>query len=234
MTNGFAETLADLQRSGDRPERFSSVFLAVLPVNGATVATVGKPFGSETISATGQVAARLDELQFDLGEGPCWDALNSSGPVLEPDFLGRGATRWPNLVAAARDERIGSVFAFPMNVGTIRIGAVDLYTRNRFALDAIQQNHASVMADVIGRHVLRRALAADPDDNPATTPHTRRMIHQATGIVLAQAEVDAEDALLMIQSHAFTTGSSMMAVAEAVLSGELKFVRTGGRIEAQQ
>ena len=58
---------------------------------------------SETLSASDKQAARLDELQFDLGEGPCWDALRLVEPVLEPD-LRNPVRSWPAFTDAIRDE----------------------------------------------------------------------------------------------------------------------------------
>ena len=61
-------------------ENFGSNFTCagqVFPVTGSAVSTVGGFLGSETVAASDEYAARLDELQFDLGEGPCWDAVRS-------------------------------------------------------------------------------------------------------------------------------------------------------------
>jgi hypothetical protein len=233
MTDEFTATLSSLQRGEGDPAELSAAFLPLFPVNGATVATVGAVLGNETLSATGELARRLDELQFDLGEGPCWDAVSHSAPILEQDFPQNGPRRWPSLSAALRDERIGSVFAFPMTVGSLRVGAVDLYAHVAGELDSEQQRRASALADVIARRVVREALAVDPDQNPAQTPFTRRVIHQAAGFVLAQVDVDPEEATLLIQAHAFTSGRSMQEIAESILAGRLTFVRVGGRIEVR-
>jgi hypothetical protein len=50
-----------------------------------------------TLCATDGVAARIEELQLDLGEGPCWVAMDSRVPVLLPDVhdvadAGRGGS----------------------------------------------------------------------------------------------------------------------------------------------
>ena len=65
-------------------------FLHFLPVSGASVSTFGSFLQAETVSATDARAGRVDELQFDLGEGPCWDALAQRRPILAPDLeIGR-------------------------------------------------------------------------------------------------------------------------------------------------
>lgn len=233
MTDIFLATLSALEASPEEPQRFSTSFIEVLPVNGASVSTIGTVLGSETLSATDGVAARLDELQFDLGEGPCWDALRSARPVNASDFVGYGSSRWPSLVAALRQTPIASVFAFPLVVGALRFGAIDLYSRAPLALDAEQEQQAIAMADVVGRHVLRDALTtAGVALEVDTKPYSRRIVHQATGVVLAQLGLTPEDAMLMIQAHAFGVGHSMMGVSQDILEGRLRFTRTERGIEA--
>jgi hypothetical protein len=231
MTESFITTLEELERSAHRPERFSSSFLQVLPITGAAVSTVGRMLGSETVSATDDMAARLDELQFDLGEGPCWEVVRGATFVAEPDFRSDGARRWPRLVAAIDSDDIASIYAVPITVGDLRFGAVDLYSRRRILLDDGHIRQATALAEVIGRHVLRDALS-NVEGGAGEKPYSRRVVHQATGIVLAQLDLSPDDALLVIQAHAFATGESMMDVSTDLVNGALRFVRQSTGIEA--
>jgi ANTAR domain-containing protein len=208
------------------PDRdLSEPFVDLFPVTGTAISTLGDLLGSETISASDSQAARLDELQFDLGVGPCWDALSLARPVLEPDLRRRPRGSWPAFTEAAVDDGVGSLFAFPMLVGSLRIGAVDMYSRKAMTLDRIQTRQAASLADLVGRQVLRRALMRSSlhDPEEPESPFSRRLIHQATGMVLAQLNLNADDARLVIQGHAFATGRSMMDVSRAVVDGELDF-----------
>ena len=230
MHDSFATALDELARADD-PRHYGVTFVRLFPVTGAAVSTLGDLLGSETLSATDERAARLDELQFDLGEGPCWDALRSGRPVSEPAMSTGGRTRWPAFADAARAEDVTSMFAFPLVVGPLRIGAVDLYSREPLALSETQTRRASALAEVVGRNVLRSALKSLEDLEPTSNPHSRRVVHQATGVVLAQLDISADDAQLVVQAHAFTTGRAVMDVATDVVSGALRFQRVDGRIE---
>ncbi len=233
MDDRFTAVLAGLRDGDVETVDLSTPFLLFFPVNGATVATVGPVMGNETVSATNDVARRLDEVQFDLGEGPCWDALGQSEPVVERDFFRNGPRRWPSLYSAVRGEQIGSIFAFPLTVGPLRVGAVDLYARIPMELDEAQQQRASALAAAVAQRVVREALASDTAHSLPETPYSRRIVHQATGVVLAQVDVTPEDALLLIQTHAFSAGLSMMELSEQILAREVAFVRTNGRIEVE-
>ncbi len=229
----LAQTLRRLADPTTDVRDASMAFMANLPVSGAAIATLGELLGSETVSASNPLAAQIDELQFDLGEGPCWDALQHYSPVLATD-LPTARRRWPAFAPAAMERGITAVFAFPLFIGHLRIGAVDLYTTTATApLDDTQQGQAAAMATVVSRRVLQRALAnsIDIEDDLDSNPHSRRIVHQATGMVLAQLDLAPEDARLVIQGHAFATGQTMMVVAQQLIDRTLSFTKTDSGIE---
>ncbi|TFC85295.1 ANTAR domain-containing protein [Cryobacterium sinapicolor] len=202
-----------------------SPFLRVLPVTGVSISTLGAPFGTETVCASDASAARIDELQFDLGEGPCWDALTTRRPVLNSDIRHHGNSAWPVFSQTIDDTDVGGLFAFPMVVGSLDIGAVDLYSRRPRTLTGLQIADATMLVGIAARQVLRRVLLThtikpDPD---ADEGYSRRVVHQATGMVLAQLDVGASDALLILQGYAFSHARTVREVAEDVVARELDF-----------
>jgi AmiR/NasT family two-component response regulator len=113
-------------------------------------------------------------------------------------------------------------------VGPLQVGAVDLYSNRPLRLDAVQERRASELADVAARTVLQRALESavgDADDDLAEddNPYSRKIIHQATGMVLAQLGIGPDDARMVIQAHAFASNRSMMSVAQEILDRRLDF-----------
>lgn len=233
MEDAFRMAMVSLDDPGTAVSSLPQSFLAVLPVTGASVSTLGSFLGSQTVSATDKASAWLDELQFDLGEGPCWDALRLARPVMEPHLQGRrGPERWPAFGRAVQQREVASIFAFPLSVGGLRFGAVDLYSNAPLSLDEEQTQQASALAGAVARRVLRHGLAElDIQDETTLSPFSRRRVHQATGVVLAQLDIAAEDARMLLQSHAFATDRSVMAVADDVLDGRLAFTKDSGAIE---
>ncbi|WP_194409995.1 GAF and ANTAR domain-containing protein [Microbacterium cremeum] len=231
MDDAFATAMAVLERTGT-PDDYSGTFLTVFPVDGASVSTLGDVLGTGIVSATGADARRLDELQFDLGEGPCWDAMRRGEPVGEPDLARGGARRWPAFAPAASEGvPAASIYAFPVAVGSLRFGAVDLFTRQRLTLSSDQTRQASAMARVLGHSLLRDAIGRTKDQD-AEGFSTRRVVHQATGMVLAQLDITADEAQLVIQGHAFAAGEPVMAIASDIVERRLGFHRVDGEIEA--
>jgi GAF domain-containing protein len=205
-------------------------FLHVLPVTGASVSILTGPGGQSTVCSSDPTAARLDELQFDLGEGPCWAALAGHRPVIAADLRTSDSADWPMFAEAVTgDERMGAVaamYAFPLVVGSLDIGAVDLYSSAIGPLTDTQVSDASSLAGMAAWQVLRRILREqDPESAedllPATS--TRREVHQATGMILAQLNISADDALLLLRAHAFASGRSVREIADDVVGRRLDF-----------
>ncbi|BDZ52052.1 GAF domain-containing protein [Frondihabitans sucicola] len=199
-------------------------FLRALPVAGAAVSTLGDPLGSATVCASDARAARLDEIQIDLGEGPCWDALISREPVLAHDLQRSANERWPIASSALRETGLEAVFAFPLAYGRLGLGAVDLYADEATALSSDDVDDASALAGLAARHVLHRAIRAmDTAVDDQVDSFSRREVHQASGMVSAQLDITVEDALLVLRGHAFATSTPLREVAADVVGRRLDF-----------
>lgn len=227
----LADTLRILRDPQHDVRNASATLTAALRVSGASISTLGEFLDAETVSASDVLAAQIDELQFDLGEGPSWEALQHRAPVLAAD-LPNEHVRWPAFAPAAMEHGIASVFAFPLFIGPLRFGAIDLYSTTPVVLDEHEQEQAAAMATVLSRRVLHRALSATDDDAADdANPYSRRLVHQATGMVLAQLDVSPEDARLVIQGHAYATERTMMEVAQQLIDRSLHFTHTESGIE---
>ena len=222
MSNDSFQVAAEaLTHSAGKISELARPFVRFLPVSGASVSTFGSFLGAETISATDARAGRVDELQFDLGEGPCWDAVLNRRPVLEPDLSAGSSASWPAFLKAIQHEDIGAIFAFPLLFGPLEIGAVDLYSVAPVSLSLEQQRQTLALSDVVSRILLQNAIRGT--DLVTETTFSRRLIHQATGMVLAQLGTTADDAHLILQARAFADGRPMREVAQDVIERRVRF-----------
>jgi GAF domain-containing protein len=210
--------------------------LEVASVAGASISTLGGLLGSETLSASDDVIARVDELQFDLGEGPCWDAIATGRPVLEPDLRRHPIHNWPAFLQAVPENEVAALFAVPLSVGPLRLGAIDMYDVRPRPLDDGELARTVALAAEMSRIVLRQAIEQGGIDvaPSAVRPRSRRRVHQATGFVIAQLDVSAADAELLIQARAFAEGRSMLEVADDILTRRRRFTVRGGEIEDER
>jgi hypothetical protein len=207
-----------------RTRTLCSVCASVLGIDGVAVTLMtGGTVGP--VCASDRIAMRVEELQYVLGEGPCIDSHRLGAPVLEPDLAGPGSSRWPTFGEQARTAGVGAVFAFPLRVGAVRIGAMTLYGLDTGPLGEERLADALTMADVIAHEILviqSGATAGLLADDLAAVGEYRAEIHQASGMVSIQVDVSVADALVRLRAHAFSTGRPLRQVAADVVARRMR------------
>ncbi|WIB77970.1 GAF and ANTAR domain-containing protein [Curtobacterium sp. MCPF17_002] len=223
---GFSAGVAALRDAGAHGS-LCAPFLAALTVTGAAISTLGEAWGSETVCASDPVAARLDEIQLDLGEGPCWEALRTGVPVFEPDVQAATSDRWPVALMGMQEAQLGAVFAFPMRVGLLAVGVVDLYDQRAGPLPAAAVRGAAAMVHVAARLVLHRALlraeVGSPEYERGGGLYSRREVHQASGMLAAQTGATVSDALLLLRAYAYAAGRTVRDLSADVIARRVDF-----------
>lgn len=207
-------------------EDLCAPYLTNLPVTGVAVSLFGGTAAETLVAASDDLAERLDELQFNLGEGPRWRALKTRLPVLLGDAQTTIDGEWPVFHKAIEGTAAAALFVFPLAVGAVDLGVVELYHAEPGALSRSDQSKATVLAGQTSWYLLRKILNVNASDtDPALVPGlmSRREIHQATGMVLAQSGATAAEALLLLRAHAFAHDLTLQDTASAVLDGRLKF-----------
>jgi GAF domain-containing protein len=176
----------------------------------------------QSVAAT-EAARDGEQLQADLGEGPCYDADRSGTPSLADDLAAEPV--WPAFGPAAVATGIRSAFAFPLHRGAVRLGALDLYRPTAEPLSDDQHADALVLARLVSDLLISLQL-----EMPARELH--RLFtgpaagawetHQATGMVAAQLGVPVADAMARLRAHAYANGRTLKDVAADVVSRELR------------
>lgn len=206
-------------------EGLCTLFVGRLAVTGASISVVGD-YGQLTIGASDSVSARVEELQFELGEGPHHDALSSGMPVLVPEMSAAHISRWPMFGPAAMHLGVGALFAFPLAVGAATVGVVDMYRRTSGPLDAQTVSAALSLASWVATPALRLAAQSANVETPDAqhlAPEMRREVHQATGIILVQLGITATEALSRLRANAFSSGQTLEFVAHEVVARRIDF-----------
>ena len=144
----------------------------VLPVDGAAVLTRGRQDASALMYATDPVIARLDDLEFVTGEGPCLEAYWNYRPVLEPDLASGSATaRWPWFAPEAVAIGASAVFAFPLHTGDVEFGVFWLFRRTPGGLTDREVRAAQGLAQTVAAVVLT-GVAANADFRTTSWPQS--------------------------------------------------------------
>jgi hypothetical protein len=217
---------------GDAPTVIDRVCVAAIGLLrlcgcGISLMANGRLEGSAGVSDP--ESAAVQELQLELGEGPCVDAWERDEPVGEQDLADPTGTRWPLFSRAAVDAGVRAVFAFPMHQGAIRIGVLVLYRAQAGVLSGEEWARGAVLADVASQIVLavqagapegqvHELLAGEP-------PHWAE-VHQATGMISAQLGVPVDEAFVRLRAHAFAQHRSLRDTARDVVARRLRLDAT--------
>jgi hypothetical protein len=225
-----AEILGDLAgRSADDAgltQQLVSACAAGLAVGGAGISVVTDGGPRAILGATDQRARTVEELQFSLGEGPCIEASELGRPVLLPE-LATDATqeRFPAFAAGALAVGVGAVFAFPVQVGGIRLGVLDIYRDTAGGLSGADLTEALAFADaavVVLLHTGARTEGGDLAPWLSEPLSDRAEVHQATGMVAVQAGVSLAEALLLLRARAYAEQRPVQDVAGDVVARRVR------------
>ena len=195
-------------------------------MSGAGIMLMSGDVPRGSVCTTDEPSSRIEQLQFELGEGPCVDAYNQDRPVLEPDLAEPITPRWLAFTAPAVEAGVRAIFGFPLEVGAVRLGALNLYRDRPGPLTDDQHADALVMADVAAQALLAMQANAPPGRLAAELEagsDFQYVVHQASGMVAAQLDVSVGQALIRLRAHAFGNDRPLTRVAEEVVARRLRF-----------
>jgi hypothetical protein len=206
-----------------------------LSVDGAAISTMTGTQHRETVCASDQVADGLEELQFSLGEGPCFEAFDAGVPVLIPDIDAAAGSRWPIYTSRVVEQsRARAVFVFPLILGSLRVGTMSTYRTAPGPLEAETLAAAGEMAEtatlvLLGLQDPAGTAAQLQREASAGSLGVRvaqhEQVHVAAGMVAEQLGVPPDEAFDRLRGHAFVEGRFLVDVASDVLAHRLRLDR---------
>jgi hypothetical protein len=194
-----------------------------LAVSGARVRVLGgirANDGGALVYATDPVSTRLEDLAATAGVGPSFDAFERQYPVLIPD-LTRENSRWPGFTAGAVAAGAAAIFTFPLQVGGVRVGVLELHRDRTGSLTSAQLTDAFLLADTATDTILDDLLGVTPMTLPGLV-EIQPEVHQATGFVAVDLGITLQDALLRIRGHAFAHELTLVDVARQIIGRRLR------------
>jgi GAF domain-containing protein len=163
---------------------------------------------------------RADQLQYDLGQGPCLTAWAQQATVLVEDC--RTDHRWPALSRAITDLPLRSVISTPLSTPEGAIGALKVYSPlpNGFDAKAIRlvellaRPAALMLANTQARDTAQRLSVGLIDALGA-----RDAIGTATGIVMERLHVNRDQALATLISASRRRNEPLHQLSQNIIDG---------------
>jgi hypothetical protein len=205
--------------------RLCEVCPGIVGANGAGVMLMSGDGPSGSLCTTDGVSHLIEELQYVLGEGPCVDAYRQDMVVTEPDLADPVTRRWFAFSPPAIEAGVRAVFGFPLRVGAVRLGALNLYRDSPGPLSSDQHADALVMADVAARWVLEAQAGALPGaiaQELEVGADFHYIVHNAAGMVSVQQGISVTEALIRLRAFAFSSDRLLADVARDVIARTLR------------
>lgn len=193
-----------------------------LAVMGVAMNLMSSAETNGVVAASDDRSRDVDELQFATGEGPCHEAFAARRPVLTPDLRSVAEVRWPGYSSAALDAGVGAVFAFPLHIGAVVLGIMDVYADHPGSLSQEQVAAALTCAQLATDVLLAGHLVSTDgrlDRDLSTVLDHRAAIYQAQGMVVVDLGVDPAEALARMRAHAFGNDQPLIDLARNIISG---------------
>jgi len=180
------------------------------------------------VCAHGAFASLGEDLQFSLGEGPCIDALQGSKVIEVTDLASDESMRWPMFTGQMSEAGAGSMASFPLRIGGARFGALTLYRSAHGALSTDQVADCYVIAQLTAHLIVaeQARIGGDLVISDLEAGFTRmEQMHQATGMIMAQLSIGAEDALARLRGAAYSAQLSALELATDIVAGRVVLPR---------
>jgi len=204
--------------------RLVSACVSVLTVTGAGIMLMIDGGHRGTLGSSDATMGVVEDLQFTLGEGPCVDSYRLGRPVFEPALADPVTPRWPAFTPPAVEAGVQAIFGFPLQIGAIRLGALDVYLDRPGDLTEGQHADALVMADVVTHEIIELQAAAPPEALASeldTAQNVRAVVHQASGMLAVQLKIPIPDALTRLRAYTYAKKRLVNDVARDVVERRL-------------
>ncbi len=197
LTDNLSDTARILFAAGSVTETLAQVVdLAVDTIEGCDFAGIFLIENDVVTSPihTDPIVDEVDDLQNELGEGPCLDAISHRAIFYGADLS--EDDRWPRFGRQATAAGIRSVLALPLpNNGGF--GALNLYARFPGAFGVVDRAKAVILASLAGLALSAARTHEDEErrtDNLNAALATREVIGQAQGILMERERVSSAQA----------------------------------------
>ncbi|MCO1658637.1 GAF and ANTAR domain-containing protein [Pseudonocardia humida] len=174
------------------------------------VIVTGQRGDMEIVATTDAVPRTLDELQQDLGSGPCLTAARKQIVVRLHDVP--ADTRWPRFREVASELGVATMLCLPLYVDDDVLGTLSLYGTEPGAFREGAEPVARLLAALTAIALAESRLA----EQMRVAMANRDLIGQAKGILMREHRITAEEAFTLLRLRSQHTNTKLVDVARRV------------------
>ncbi|MFC8922432.1 GAF and ANTAR domain-containing protein [Cellulosimicrobium sp. NPDC057127] len=199
-----------LQQTLDRVVELAMTMVPGCEAAGISLVSRGR---IRSVSVSEPFVARGDALQYELGEGPCLDAIRLATVVESPDVA--ADVRWPRWApTAVRELGVGSMLGVQLYTSADAHGALNLYARATGAFSEESVHLATTFAAVAAAAI----SAARTEEQLQSAVRTRTLIGQAQGMIMERYALSEARAFAVMSRVSQDSNVKLVDVAREIVS----------------
>lgn len=178
---------------------------------GITLAQDGRVL---TVGSADELAALLDEQQYEHEEGPCLQALDTAQVVHAVDLADED--RWQDYPLLAMSHGIRSILSTPLLVDEKPLGVLNLYGWTAYAFSDLDRQLAALLAGQAAIAVtaaLRHYDEVTLSEHLRTALSSRSVIDQALGVIMGRRHCTSDEAFAILRTISQRRNIKLRAVA---------------------
>lgn len=213
------------------PSTLARAAAVVLGYDGAGLCLMSEPSIRVPLGASDELSAAAEQLQFTVGEGPCFEAFHTSRATAVSVVDMRD--RWP---ALAQQHFAQTPFRGGLSVPLLAsgrcFGVLDFYLRESRTVDESEIIAGQQVADAVTKHLrgippvpglkTSNGNSADEVDVSAlltsTSARRREQVWVAVGMASLSLRLFPGQALAVLRSHAYGSGRTLDDLAGDIMS----------------
>ena len=218
LAQAFASLEPHVRESAPAEDVLNSITsnaLRVVPGAEHSAITRGRPGAFKTVAQTSDVPLKVDTIQYELGYGPCIDAIIDNTTYHSPDLAGE--QRWPEFGPRAVEEvGVRSMLSYRMFLeDDDLIAGLNLYSSKTDAFDETSVTTGLLLA-THGALALSALRRGDTAAHLARALESNREIGVAMGVLMAQHKITREQAFNLLRITSQHTHRKLSQVAADV------------------
>ena len=164
----------------------------------------------ETRAGTGRLVWDIDELQYKLGQGPCYDAITEGGVTIMEDI--GTEQRWPQYVEEAAKHGLRAQMGLQRYSENGTLGGLNFYSQEPgIDGDAIQ------LAELFAAHASIALGRAKHEHQLNESVTTRQAIGTAIGIIMERYRIPEDRAFRFLVRASSTGNVKLRTIAQEVV-----------------
>lgn len=165
----------------------------------------------ETRAGTGQLVWEVDDRQYKLRQGPCYDAIRHGGVTIMDDV--RTETRWPEYVAEVDKLGLRAQMGLQLYTEEGALGGLNFYSRAPGVdPDAVQ------LAELFAAHAAIALGRARHEHQLKESVASRQAIGTAVGIVMERYQISEDRAFQFLVRASSTSNIKLRALAQELVA----------------